>query len=228
MALYCGVATTIAARAESHAERKFRRGLVEVNSMTLFAASSWPFGLLLALPVIGVLLFMVVKFARNPRQRLAYLLIGTLGAIAGLAAFLVYLEHADRRFDNFIPVAAAGAMMIGSAIGVVISARIRSGIAVLPGKGRWWQMDIADIRPKVLAIVFLLGILQYWAIGLLCVYGYICESQVPFGVALAFASYFTHWSSVGGLIGFAVSRNRRRGGFIGAGIGLILSAALMT
>ena len=83
------------------------------------------------------------------------------------------------------------------------------------------------IARGTLAILFLFGILQYWAIGLLFICSVIPDTQVPFGVGLAFVSYFMHWSSVGGLIGFAASRNRRRGGFIGAGIGLVLSVALM-
>jgi hypothetical protein len=86
-----------------------------------------------------------------------------------------------------------------------------------PSKRHWWNVDIADIPPKGLAILFLLGILQYWAIGLLCC----CCPQLEFTnsqflVAFALLSYFLHWSSVGGLIGFAVTRNRRRGGLIGA------------
>ena len=92
---------------------------------------------------------------------------------------------------------------------------------------RWWHVNIADIRPKVLAILFVLGILQYWAIGLACCYLDISDTGSPDSGRFQFVSYFTHWASVGGLIGFAVSRNRRRGGLIGAVIGLVLSAVLM-
>lgn len=97
-----------------------------------------------------------------------------------------------------------------------------------PSKRRLWQMDLAEIPPKTLAILFLFGFLQYWVIGFLCG-GLPTEFMISrFFVAFGFVSYFMHWSSVGGLIGLAVSRNRRRGGFIGAGIGLVLSAALIS
>ena len=203
----------------------YRRGLFQVNSMTPFAASNWPFSVLLVLPVVGVLPFMAVKFARNSRQRVTYILFGTLGAIMGMAA---YMDHADRHFEGYTPVAVAVAITIGAALGVAVSAAIRRGVALLPSKPRWWRIDIAEISPRDLAILFLIGILQYWGIGLLCVQAEICFTDSRFLVAFAFVSYFTHWSSVGGLIGFAVSRNRRRGSLIGAGIGLALSAALMS
>lgn len=85
----------------------------------------------------------------------------------------------------------------------------------------WWR---ADVSPKVLAIIFLFGVLQYWMLGLLFVYGFVNDVS---HVVLAFESYFAHWSSMGGLIGFAASRKRVRGGLIGAAIGLILAAGLM-
>jgi hypothetical protein len=65
---------------------------------------------------------------------------------------------------------------------------------------------------------------QYWGLGLLTVYGFI--SNVPSPI-LGFVSYFVHWSSVGGLIGFALSREGRGGILIGAIMGAILSAILM-
>jgi hypothetical protein len=80
----------------------------------------------------------------------------------------------------------------------------------------------------MLALLFVFGILQYWALGLLGVYGFLGDwrpSRVT--VVVDFLSYFAHWSSVGGLIGFAVSRNGLRGSVIGATVGLILSAILM-
>lgn len=75
----------------------------------------------------------------------------------------------------------------------------------------------------MLAILFLSGILQYWAIGLLLVYGFIGDGS---HIALDFLSYYAHWSSVGGLVGFAVSRRGIRGSLIGAIIGLTLAEAL--
>jgi hypothetical protein len=89
-----------------------------------------------------------------------------------------------------------------------------------PTKRPWWQIDVP---PYTLAILFLLGILQYWGIGLLEIYGF--ASHVSRVVDLGM--YYFHWSSVGGLIGFAVSRGGWRGSLLGAIIGLFLSQVLM-
>lgn len=88
-------------------------------------------------------------------------------------------------------------------------------------KTHWWE---APIPPSILASLFLLGMVQYWGLGFLAVNG--SEGDVPNPV-LGFVSYFVHWSSVGGLIGFAVSRNSGRGCLIGVITGAILSALLM-
>jgi hypothetical protein len=85
---------------------------------------------------------------------------------------------------------------------------------------RWRQ---ADIPLPILGILLVLGILQYWGIPLLIMYGFVHDISP----VVAFAVYFVHWSSVGGLIGFAVSKKRGRGIFVGAIVGLILSAVLM-
>ena len=85
---------------------------------------------------------------------------------------------------------------------------------------RWWQLDDP---PYALAILFSLGILQYWGCGLLLSDRVLRD--LPLGVALGM--YYLHWSSVGGLIGLAVSRRGWRGSLIGAAIGLILSQVLM-
>jgi hypothetical protein len=82
----------------------------------------------------------------------------------------------------------------------------------------------APIPPSILASLFLLGVVQHWGLGFLAVHGFI--SNVPNPI-LGFASYFGHWSSVGGLIGFALSRNGGRGSLIGVIIGAILAALLM-
>ncbi len=87
-------------------------------------------------------------------------------------------------------------------------------------KLRWLQETVS---PKQLVILFLVGILQYWVIGLLCVYGFI--SDPPRRVD--WVMYLVHYSSVGGLIGFALSKNGLRGSLIGAIIGLVLAAGLV-
>jgi hypothetical protein len=91
-----------------------------------------------------------------------------------------------------------------------------------PSKQRWMR---ADVSPKMLAVLFLIGILQYLVFGLLGVYGFLGDG--PHVARIDFISYFAFWSSVGGLIGFAVSRTGVRGSVIGAITGLILSALLM-
>jgi hypothetical protein len=79
----------------------------------------------------------------------------------------------------------------------------------------------------MLAILFLFGIAQYWALGLLGIYGFFGDGSHFILVRVAFISYFAHWSSVGGLIGFAIARKGSRGSVIGAITGLFLSAILM-
>lgn len=73
-----------------------------------------------------------------------------------------------------------------------------------------------NISPHVCFVVCLFGILQFWTLMPL-----ICD--IP--PAVAFASYFIHWSSVGALIQFALSKKRNM--FLGAITGVILSALLM-
>jgi hypothetical protein len=88
-----------------------------------------------------------------------------------------------------------------------------------PSAGRRvWQVNVA---PKFLAVLFSVGILQYWSIFLLGFIG--VYDHMPY--ALGFGIYFVHWSSVGGLIGWLVSKNRVRGGLFGALLGLLLSGA---
>jgi Na+/proline symporter len=100
--------------------------------MMLLAASSWPLGVLIALPVLGVLLFSAFAFAHNSRQRIANMLLGTLGSVAALIAFVVYVEHVDnRRLEDYIPILAPVTMTVGAVIGVVLSVVIRSAFAVL-------------------------------------------------------------------------------------------------
>jgi hypothetical protein len=78
-----------------------------------------------------------------------------------------------------------------------------------------------------MTVLFVFGIIQYWAIGLLYAYGRVSDSRDLAHLVLAFVTYFVHWSSVGGLIGLAVSRGRVRGGLFGALIGLVLATVLM-
>lgn len=81
-----------------------------------------------------------------------------------------------------------------------------------------------DIPPSILAGLALFGIGQYWALGLLAVFDVPGYASHPI---LAFGSYFVHWSSVGALVGFAVSKRGGRGTFLGAIAGAVLSAILM-
>jgi hypothetical protein len=114
-------------------------------------------------------------------------------------------------------------IIMGDERGQVISENPRQppAEAVLPTaqRRRFWQNDIP---PYMVALLFLLGILQYWTLGLLMANGFV---GLDFPRAASFATYLVHWSSVGGLIGFAVSK--KRGSLIGAIVGLILSVTLM-
>lgn len=89
------------------------------------------------------------------------------------------------------------------------------------GKHHWSE---APIPPSILASLFLLGVVQHWGLGYLAVTGSV--GDVPYTI-LGFASYFIHWSCVGGLVGFALSRKGRGGILIGAITGAILAAMLM-
>ncbi len=97
------------------------------------------------------------------------------------------------------------------------------------GSRHLWQREVT---PKALAILFAVGIIQYWGFGLSLVYVEGTTPGLHFETAwacrlLTFYSYFAHWSSAGGLIGLFVSKGRSRGGLWGAAIGLILSAISM-
>ncbi len=89
------------------------------------------------------------------------------------------------------------------------------------GKIHWWE---APIPPSILASLFLLGIVQHWGLGFLAVTGSVSGAS---HLILGFISYFIHWSCVGGLVGFALSREGRGGILIGVITGAILAALLM-
>ena len=82
----------------------------------------------------------------------------------------------------------------------------------------WWQ---TEVPPLIVLTLCLLGILLYWSVGLLEVYGIINVTSWKVAVIL----YYVHWSSVGGLIQFALSKKNRV--LLGAIMGLILSQLLM-
>jgi hypothetical protein len=90
------------------------------------------------------------------------------------------------------------------------------------GKRNWLHVNIP---PHVLGILLLLGILQYWIFAFVfAVWGI-----VDFSITVLYALYImhlVHWSSVGGLVGFAISKKKWRGSLIGIIVGLILTAML--
>jgi hypothetical protein len=126
--------------------------------MMLLAASNWPLGVLIALPVLGILFFSAIKFARNSRQRMANMLLGTLGTIAGLVALVIYAEQPEIRLGDYIAVAAPAAMMVGAALGVAVSVGIRCDIARMI-KGSTNQMEARDLAVRIVLLVTISGLL---------------------------------------------------------------------
>ena len=84
--------------------------------------------------------------------------------------------------------------------------------------GRWWDRDFP---PLLTLVICCLGITLYWALGVLGAYG--LDTGLP--IAVQFALYFAHWTSVGALIEFLLSARRRV--LLGAAIGSIASALLL-
>ncbi|MBU4273480.1 MAG: hypothetical protein KKA28_16595, partial [Planctomycetes bacterium] len=59
----------------------------------LFAASSWPIAVMLAVPVFVVLFGLAFFFARTPLQRLANMLLGLLGSVVVLSFSVWYFSE---------------------------------------------------------------------------------------------------------------------------------------
>ncbi len=78
-----------------------------------------------------------------------------------------------------------------------------------------------EIPPIVVLSLCLLGIAVYWGSGLLMAYGIVKEPSHTVNLLL----YYVHWSSVGALIQFTLSKKHRI--LLGAIIGLVLSEILM-
>jgi hypothetical protein len=101
----------------------------------LFAASSWPAAVLLAVPVFVLLFGLAFTFARNSRQRLANLLLGLLGSITVMWLSLWYLFEASQipllRCDDYIPIVAPTSLTVGAAIGVGLSVVVRKCLSLL-------------------------------------------------------------------------------------------------
>jgi hypothetical protein len=101
----------------------------------LFAASSWPFAVLLAAPVFAVLLVLAYSSARTSWQRLANLLFGLIGSVTVMAFALWYLCDISGipplTQDDYIPVVAPASMAVGAAMGVAVSALVRKSLAML-------------------------------------------------------------------------------------------------
>jgi len=93
-----------------------------------------------------------------------------------------------------------------------------------PKEHRWWQKDLpTQVPPHVLLALCLLGIGVYWALGPLVAYGFLAEPSRKVILAL----YLIHWSSVGALVQFALSRRDRPRIVLGAIVGAIASIVLM-
>jgi hypothetical protein len=95
-----------------------------------------------------------------------------------------------------------------------------AGVTITPSKLPWWRVEIP---PVIVVSIFLFGILQHWLIGIIP----ITADTMP-EISRCIGSLAGFGSSVGGLVGFAVSRKRGRGALVGALTGAIVSAALLS
>jgi hypothetical protein len=101
----------------------------------LFAASSWPFAVVLAVLPLAVLFVLAFTLARNSGQRLANLFFGLAGSILALCLSLGLIHEAfgirPRLWDDYIPFVAPVAMTVGAGIGVLLSVLIRKCLSLL-------------------------------------------------------------------------------------------------
>ena len=97
-----------------------------VVESSLLAASIWPLGVFLAVPVALALFLSAFRFAKNSGQRLVNMVVGLLGAVASLIVLIVYLERTPNPWiEDRIPLLASSVMTFGAALGVVLSVLIR-------------------------------------------------------------------------------------------------------
>ncbi len=101
----------------------------------LFAASSWPIAVILAVPVFIVLFGLAYFFAQTTLQRLSNLMLGTIGSIVTLFVSGWYIFNASRipplRQDDLIPIVIPTALAVGAAVGVALSVLLRKGFTLL-------------------------------------------------------------------------------------------------
>jgi hypothetical protein len=98
-----------------------------LRTWTMLAASSWPFGVLLAVLVFAVPFVLAYKSAGNSRQRVANLLFGALGSIAACFAVIYLPEMPQYRWiEDYLGVVVPAAMSVGGAMGVALSLLIRT------------------------------------------------------------------------------------------------------
>lgn len=91
---------------------------------------------------------------------------------------------------------------------------------ISPNNGRSQQTKLSS--KTILLTLCLLGIVPYWFIG--AIGGYVID-KIPDRLGLIL--YLVHWSSVGGIIGFAISRKGIGGIIIGEIISAIVALVLM-
>jgi hypothetical protein len=87
-----------------------------------------------------------------------------------------------------------------------------------PKKHSLWQQQIY-VPPHIQIILCLLCVIFTW--------GNLFFTDYPLSVKYELFLYLAFWASVGSLIGFALTKKRDRGMFLGAIIGAILAAVLM-
>jgi hypothetical protein len=97
----------------------------------LFAASSWPIGVLLAAPVFVILFVLASRCAQNSRQRMANLLFGFFGSLVAYAAVLSVDESRIRWMEDYLPIIIPTIMIVGAIVGVAFLALIRKILSLV-------------------------------------------------------------------------------------------------
>ena len=99
--------------------------------MGLLAASNWPLGVLLTLPVLAVLFFSAFRFAGTARARVVNLLSGATGAGVALIAFVGGCRGLIESRSDLLSALAPTVMAAGAALGGVLAVAGRRLLTVV-------------------------------------------------------------------------------------------------
>lgn len=105
--------------------------------VTLFAASSWPFVILLAAPVLVLLFLSAHAYAHNARQRIANQLCGFLGCMASMIFLRLITKTPGNEWlieGDIRIIFVAISTSIGAVIGVAVPVCLRAVVSLLVGR----------------------------------------------------------------------------------------------